>query len=322
MKAKFHPNNVTKLTFWLLISVLSFQSVAQQQQNSNGYTYWAFDSSANNIINIEQEVWIPKIQVGTQWVMLWDWSQDPSSGGYLGFNNDENGKSQILFSIWKATEAIAGVGFTCVDFDGEGVGKSCRKEFTIKNNRFYRFSLTQSKVDTVKKGVWWRASIFEESWDDINHKPIIIEHNIGAIMAPEDMTYIKYDSVGNFIEYYGDAVSKCVEVPASMMYASAPYANKNDSTQKYKYKSFFRKFNWPHKCDSNQNSNTEGAKFSATQFKIIPQYWAKLYSKDPPSDSGSFLILGGDGSPVEIGKKLLKYADGIPPTVILIPGPE
>jgi len=320
MKTKSLTHIRIKSTFWIFILFISLQSIAGQQQNANGYTYWAFDDSANDIISIDQEVWIPKIQVGTQWVMLWDWVQDPSSGGYLGFNNDENGQSQILFSIWKATKSMAGVGFDCAAFGGEGVGQSCRKEFALKNNRFYRFNLAQSKIDKVNKGVWWRASIFEESW--INNKPEVVEHDIGAIMAPEGMTFIKNDSVGNFIEYYGDTVSTCVKVPPSMMYVSAPSANKNNSTQKYKYKSNFGKFIWPHKCDSNQNSSAQGAKFFASQFKIVPQYWTKLYSKDPPSDSGTFLILGGDGTPVEIGEKILKYTEGIPPTVVLVPSHE
>lgn len=62
------------------------------------------------------------------------------SGGYTGMQSNGGDPRMFLFSVWDATEARAGTkGSHCVNFGGEGVGKSCRMAHDWRQGHTYRF---------------------------------------------------------------------------------------------------------------------------------------------------------------------------------------
>jgi hypothetical protein len=63
-------------------------------------------------------------------------------GGYTGMQSNGGDKRMFLFSLWDATEAKPGSpGSYCLNFGGEGVGKSCRMAHAWQAGHKYRFHL-------------------------------------------------------------------------------------------------------------------------------------------------------------------------------------
>ena len=205
------------------VIVTSTAVVAQQQQNANAYAYWDFGHNANDIENVDQKIWIAKPANGTQWVMLWFWTADPSHGGYLGFNTSDDGESQALFSLWNADKAE---GENCDEFGGEGVGWSCRKPMDLRSDVVYRLRLARTKTDTA--GVWWGAWIYQESGTGKE-----TETYLGAIRVKKEMNLIIGNSIGNFSEYFGHTVERCSSVPLSIFVVAPPAANRDARTDTY-----------------------------------------------------------------------------------------
>ena len=203
--------------------VLATAAFAQQQQNSNAYAYWDFGGKANDIENVDQKVWIAKPANGTQWVMLWFWTADPSHGGYLGFNTSDQGKSQALFSLWNADKAE---GENCHEFGGEGVGWSCRKPMDLRSDVVYRLRLVRTRTDA--QGVWWGAWISQESAAGTK-----TEFHLGEIRVQKEMDSILGNSIGNFSEYFGHTVEHCSSVPLSIFVVTPPAANRDPKTDIY-----------------------------------------------------------------------------------------
>jgi hypothetical protein len=212
-------------TLLLLSTIIALSSVviAQQQQNANAYAYWDFGRNANDIENVDQRVWVAKPANGTQWVMLWFWTADPSHGGYLGFNTSDDGESQALFSLWNADKAT---GENCHEFGGEGEGWSCRKPLELKSDVIYRLRLVRTKTDN--EGVWWGAWIAQESASGVK-----TEFNLGEIRVKKEMNTINGKSIGNFSEYFGHTVEKCSSVPVSIFVVAPPAANRDAKTDTY-----------------------------------------------------------------------------------------
>jgi len=245
---------------------------AQQQQYANAYTYWDFGEDANDVQNVEQKIWIAMPAFSTQWVMTWAWVADPAHGGYLGFNTDENGKGQALFSLWNASQASGGV---CKEFGGEGVGWSCRTPFDIRPDVFYqlRLSRTRSEAD----GVWWGGWIVENPGSDASK-----ETSLGEIKVKSEMNFIRGNSINDFSEYYGQTREKCGTVPLSIFGVAPPAANK-DASGNYSRNS---KLNGS--SDPQQNPCKTGHEAQGTLFKVE--------NYDLGSASGALIFLGGTGN--------------------------
>jgi hypothetical protein len=245
---------------------------AQQQQYANAYTFWDFGQSADDVQNVEQNIWIAKPAISTQWVMTWAWVADPAHGGYLGFNTDADGKGQALFSLWNA---VAATGGNCQQFGGEGTGWSCRMPFEIKTDVFYqlRLSLTKSEAD----GVWWSAWIVENPGSDAPQ-----EFALGEIKVATEMNTIRGNSINDFSEYYGQTQEKCSAVPLSILGVTPPAANKDESG------------NYAHTSKLNGSSNPQqnpcktGDESQGTLFKVENYTFGTA--------EGALIFLGGTGS--------------------------
>jgi len=253
----------------IILTSIFGRGYAQQQQYANAYTYWDFGEDANDVQNVEQKIWIAMPAPSTQWVMTWAWVADPAHGGYLGFNTDENGKGQALFSLWNASEATAG---NCKEFGGEGVGWSCRTPFEIRNDVFYQLRLSRTKSES--DGVWWGAWIYENPDSDAPK-----EYFLGEIKVKSDMNVIRGNSINDFSEYYGQVKEKCSTVPLSIFGVAPPAANKDESGN-YQRNSKFNSSSKPQENPCKTGDESQGALF-------------KIEDYDFGSANGALIFFGG-----------------------------
>jgi hypothetical protein len=235
-----------------VIVCVSMSGFAQQQQYANAYTYWDFGQGADDVQNVEQNIWVAMPAFSTQWVMTWAWVADPAHGGYLGFNTDENGKGQALFSLWNASEAVGG---NCKEFGGEGVGWSCRTPFEISADKMYQLRLSLTRQDG--DGVWWGGWIIENPGSATGEETFL-----GEIKVKKEMNFIRGNSINNFSEYYGQTQEKCGTVPISIFGVAPPAANKDENGH-YKRMS---KYNGS--SDPKQNPCQTGDEAQGSLFKI------------------------------------------------------
>ncbi|HRI03160.1 MAG TPA: DUF3472 domain-containing protein [Pyrinomonadaceae bacterium] len=213
----------------LFAVILFFTSgiFAQQQQYANAYAYWDFGDSVNDVSNVDQKIWVVRQAPSSQWVMMWSWTADPAHGGYFGFNTDDEGKAQALFSLWNADNATGG---SCKEFGGEGEGWSCRMPFDLRSDAEYKLRLARTKTDG--EGVWWGGWIYQETGSGAP-----AEIYLGEIRVKKEMDRIRGNSIMNFSEYFGEVVEKCSSVPFSIFAVAPPAANREAKTGKYQHPS-------------------------------------------------------------------------------------
>lgn len=245
------------------------KSFAQQQQYANAYAFWDFGQDADDIQNVDQKIWIAKPALSSQWVMTWAWVADPAHGGYLGFNTDDNGKAQALFSLWNATAAT---GDNCKEFGGEGSGWSCRMPVELRSDVFYTLRLSRTRTDN--DGVWWSASIVENTGAGAPK-----EYFLGEIKVKSEMNFIRGNSINNFSEYYGQTQEKCGTVPFSIFGVTPPAANK-DNNGVYSRNSKFNGSSNPQDNPCKTGDEPQGALFKVDNYQFGP-------------GSGALLFLGG-----------------------------
>ncbi|MEO8111418.1 MAG: hypothetical protein ABI594_15345 [Ginsengibacter sp.] len=266
------PNHLRTLSIFIILSGAFLSATAQQQQYANAYTFWDFGQGTDNVLNVEQKIWIAMPANATQWVMTWAWVADPAHGGYLGFNTDDNGKAQALFSLWNATEATGG---NCKEFGGEGVGWSCRTPFEIRPDVFYLLRLARTRTDA--DGVWWGAWITENPGADDAKETFL-----GEIKVKSEMNFIRGNSINNFSEYYGQTQEKCGTVPLSVLGVAPPAINKDENGN------FSRTAKLNGSSDPHQNPCKTGDEAQGTLFKV------ENYALGV--NGGALIFLGGTGN--------------------------
>lgn len=266
------PNHLLALCIFTVLSGAFLSANAQQQQYANAYTFWDLGQGTDNVLNVEQKIWIAMPANATQWVMTWAWVADPAHGGYLGFNTDDNGKAQALFSLWNATEATGG---NCKEFGGEGVGWSCRTPFEIRPDVFYLLRLARTRTDA--DGVWWGAWITENPGADDAKETFL-----GEIKVKSEMNFIRGNSINNFSEYYGQTQEKCGTVPLSVLGVAPPAINKDENGN------FSRTAKLNGSSDPQQNPCKTGDEAQGTLFKV------ENYALGV--NGGALIFLGGTGN--------------------------
>lgn len=193
-----------------------------QQQDAFAYVYWGFGPGTPPFgQNIDQQVWIPGKGAKTFWALVWKWTADRVHGGYIGLQTDaEYAEGQYgdtaIFSLWNAT-AAEGPGWV-EEFGGEGTGWQCRLAFPIRTDCFYRLRLWRLEADP--DGQWWGAWIIEET-----SPGTLTHHYIGRCKVAADLTDVAADSIENFSEFWGDAVTECRDVPLSVAGFTPPAAS-------------------------------------------------------------------------------------------------
>lgn len=116
-----------KLCTLLLLLVLSVSARAGDTPGT--YTNYTFDPAVTALDSVDFGIKVisdPGYRANVFWSNQFS-LVGTSSGGYTGMQSNGGSDRMFLFSVWDATEAKAGTpGSACVDFGGEGIGKSCR----------------------------------------------------------------------------------------------------------------------------------------------------------------------------------------------------
>jgi hypothetical protein len=124
----------------LLLLVLSISARAGDTPGT--YTNYKFDPAVTALDSVDFGIKVisdPGYRANVFWSNQFS-LVGTSSGGYTGMQSNGGSDRMFLFSIWDATEAKAGTaGSACVDFGGEGIGKSCRMAHEWQQGHAYQF---------------------------------------------------------------------------------------------------------------------------------------------------------------------------------------
>lgn len=123
--------------------LLAMSSIAFASNTPGSYTHYAFDPSAGDLKSVDFGMTVES-DPGYRANVFWSnqFSLVGGQGGYTGMQSNGGEKRMFLFSLWNATEAKPGSsGSYCLDFGGEGVGKSCRMAHEWQAGHTYRFYL-------------------------------------------------------------------------------------------------------------------------------------------------------------------------------------
>ncbi len=139
-------------------------------------------------------------------------------GGYIGIQTNgyitEWVGNMFIFSIWNAEAGVAGEGATCLAFEGEGIGWSCRLPMDWHENQPYRLRIAHEGND------WWGAWVMDLTTSQ--------EQYLGRIKVPEEWGLLQGVS-DNFTEYYG-SVPSCEEIDYAVATFNHPTANNGSLT--------------------------------------------------------------------------------------------
>lgn len=175
------------------------------------WVHWG-EESASSYAGFTQHVKLGSTGHDTFWASQFFFTDDRSSGGYIGVQNDgyafDHGWGQIaIFSLWNAVRATPADGAVCGAFDGEGEGLSCRTRMQFAPGDEYRV-----RVERTRATVRWTefsASVVNLSTERTYPLGTIRVRGQELLQAPS-----------NFIEYFGANREQCASRPA----ASAKFA--------------------------------------------------------------------------------------------------
>jgi hypothetical protein len=167
------------------------------------WLFWTPPTAQQSYTALSQRVTPRNLAPTTYWSTQWFWSGAPD-GGYAGIQTDGDRADgtvgpMALFSVWDATKAIAGPHSSCIPFDGEGKGMSCRMPFTVTANDTYRTDVVNTRADQA--GRWWHTTITDETTNNVA--------DLGEIAAPVAATA---RMPASFVEYFGRPVG-CGQEP-------------------------------------------------------------------------------------------------------------
>lgn len=199
---------------------------AGQQKWAANYLNWSFEGDSSAVINIDQEFWIAQSAPDSFWVFDWTF-EDSADGGYVGLQQ-QGLETRARFSIWNATEAR---GAACETFGGEGVGYTCTLPTALEPGKRYRLRLW--RLDADADAQWWGAWLIEQ---DASGK--LVERQIGEIKAPAGSQSIAPDSISNFMEFFGEAVTACRDIPLAVVGFAPPALNADGQGAYGRYGSF------------------------------------------------------------------------------------
>jgi len=121
----------------LLLSLL-----ARAGDTPGSYTSYRFGPAVTSLHSVDFAITV-KTDPGYRASVFWSNQFSlvgTHSGAYTGMQSNGGDPRQFLFSVWDATEARGGSkGSRCVNFGGEGVGKSCRMAHDWQQGHTYRF---------------------------------------------------------------------------------------------------------------------------------------------------------------------------------------
>ncbi|WP_433335709.1 RICIN domain-containing protein [Spirillospora sp. CA-294931] len=150
------------------------------------------------------------------WAHQFDFTQ--GSGAYTGLQSNGPGQQRtFLFSVWDATEAKVGTsGSYCLDFGGEGVGKSCRIKHDWKEGHTFRFRVAH------EGDRWFGVTVVNDT--------LGTSFKLGSIRAGS--TQISPHGMVDWTEYFewNNPKASCNDQPFSQARFGLPKGNKGSVT--------------------------------------------------------------------------------------------
>ncbi|KAH8240843.1 hypothetical protein KR026_005988 [Drosophila bipectinata] len=144
------------------------------------------------------------------------------SNGYMGIQNyEKSSKFTVLFSVWDADSAVAGDGFECSTFGGEGIGYKCfNGTFPLISNAIYF-------LDVEIEGSVFRGYISDPQ-EDLSHATDydLERHLIGEITTPHEALH-NLIPFGYYNENYRDK-DTCREAFELVTVNQAPHQYADD----------------------------------------------------------------------------------------------
>ncbi|UUN30767.1 ricin-type beta-trefoil lectin domain protein [Streptomyces sp. FIT100] len=134
------------------------------------------------------------------------------NGAYTGMQSNGGQQRTFLFSLWDATEAKLGsAGSYCLDFGGEGVGKSCRMRHDWAQGHTYAFRVAH------EGDRWFGVTVTDETTG--------ASLKLGSIRAGS--TQIATGGMVDWTEYFefGDPQLTCYDQPYSRATFGLPKGN-------------------------------------------------------------------------------------------------
>ncbi|WP_254878722.1 ricin-type beta-trefoil lectin domain protein [Streptomyces sp. NA04227] len=124
-----------------MATVLTGAGGAAASDTPGTYTNYGFPAGTGGLNSVTFRTTVTK-DAGPASNIFWShqFGFTAGSGAYTGMQSNGPGQTRtFLFSLWDATEAKPGTsGSYCVDFGGEGVGKSCRLKTDWKEGHTFR----------------------------------------------------------------------------------------------------------------------------------------------------------------------------------------
>lgn len=187
------------------------------QQYATRYVYWNLPGTPPTIARVDQDVWIAQAGASTFLPLFWNWSGAIAQAGSLAIAQgaDRAEDAQVQFSISNGIDAS---GDNCRVIEGRSSGRTCTLAVTIDTTRFYRFRLLRVASDF--DGHWWGAWLVAQ-----DESGALVSHAIGRIKVTQRYSSIDPSSLLNYVQYAGDSVPRCREVPLSQTFFSPPAIN-------------------------------------------------------------------------------------------------
>lgn len=194
----------------LWVSVVAALTSLAAAPASAMWTYWG---KWTPVIRFEQNYTIEAAGATTFWSTQFNFVEQPQGGGYVGVQTDGYGmehgvRNLAIFSLWDAISVKPGVGASCGEFGGEGIGLSCRAPITVQAGHSYGVYVSRIAYGNGRRP-WstYAASVRNHTTGE--------KVDLGAITVPY---VVSMTPPANFIEYFGPSVS-CEQRP----YAAATF---------------------------------------------------------------------------------------------------
>ncbi|RLU86347.1 hypothetical protein CTZ27_25615 [Streptomyces griseocarneus] len=178
------------------------------------YTNYSFPGGAKGLSDVTFRTTVTK-DPGRAANVFWShqFGFTKGNGAYTGMQaNGPGEKRMFLFSVWDATEAKPGsAGSYCVDFGGEGEGKSCRITYDWQQGHTYRTRVAH------EGNRWFGVTVTDETTGG--------SFKLGSIRAASDR--ISPDGMVDWTEYFewSDSRASCSDQPYSQARFGLPEAD-------------------------------------------------------------------------------------------------
>lgn len=198
----------------MVLACLCASAPALASSTPNAYTYYAFPAGTPALYDVTYAVTVtqdPGHAANVFWSSQFGFSS--GHGAYIGMQSNGGPRRTFLFSVWDATEAVAGdAGSYCVNFSGEGVGKSCHTQaIDWQQGHTYRFRVAS------EGNHWFGATITDLTTQHV--------YKLGSIRVGSDT--INPGGMINWVEYFewSDPTASCFNQPFSRATFAVPKGN-------------------------------------------------------------------------------------------------